>query len=203
MWGNGDLRQLKERRISAWFRSKNIESRTSVMPLFDRLGQGLLIHQSAASRINENLPLLRLNQKLLIKHSGSLWGLRKVNGHKIGTRHELFQFDQFHAQCRRTSRVGIGVVGNDGRFKRLQTLCEELTNVSKTNNTDGLSIYLHALERRTLPFPLAQRLVGCWYLTRRRQEQCNGLFARRVNIRRRCIYHHDALFRCRRNINVI
>ena len=164
----GDLRQLKERRISARFRGIDIKARTSMVSRLDRLSQGRFIYQTASRCINENLPLLGLCQKFPIKHSGSLGSLWQVNGHEIGTRHQFFQLNQFHAQRRRASRVGIGIVRDNGRLKGLQALGKELANVPKANNADGLSVDLHTLERRALPLPFAQGLVSRWYLARRR-----------------------------------
>ncbi len=162
MRGHGDLRQLKERRISARFRGINVKARTSMRSRLDRLSQSRFIYQTSSRCVNENLSWLRLGQKFPIKHSGRLRSLWQVNGHEIGTRHQFFQLNQFHAQRRRASRVGIGIVRDNGRLKGLQTLGKELANVSEADNADGLSVDLYAFERRALPLPFAQGLVGRW-----------------------------------------
>ena len=78
-----------ERGISARFRGINVKARTSMMSRLDRLSQSRFIYQTASRCVNENLSWLRLGQKFPIKHSGRLRSLWQVNGHEIGTRHQL------------------------------------------------------------------------------------------------------------------
>ena len=169
----------------------------------NRIGQRLFIDKPAASRVDDDLPLLRLAQKLRGEHASGLWSLRQVNGDKVRAAHQLFKLNQLHAQGRRTRGVGIWIISDDFCFKRCQALREQLTNVAKADDADGLAEDFHALERRTLPFCITQGCICLRNLTCRRQQQGNGVLTRGVNIGGWCVDNHDAACGSCGNVNVI
>ena len=87
---NDNLRQSKQRRISAGLACVDVKARTTDVAGGDSVCQSLLVNQAAACCVDDDLTLLGLRQEVLVKHACGFFGLRQVNGHKVRTTHQLF-----------------------------------------------------------------------------------------------------------------
>ena len=170
---------------------------------FNGFCQRCLVDQAAAGGVDDDLALLRLRQQLCVEHAGGFFGLRQVDGHEICACHQLIQFHEFHTKLGSTSRVGIRVIGNDLGFECSKALREKLTDVTKSDDADGLVEDFYALKRRTLPFAIAQSFIRGRNLPCGSHQQRNSLLTCRVNIRGRSIGDHDTTFGSRFNVDVV
>ena len=95
------LRQLEQRGVGARLRGVDVEARTADVAGLDGVGQGLLVDEAAAGRVDDDLALLRLRQEVGVEHAGRLLGLGQVDGDEVGAGDQLIELDELDASCGR------------------------------------------------------------------------------------------------------
>ena len=197
------FRQAKQRGIRARLGRVHIEASTADVASLDRVGKRLLVDETAAGSVDDDLALLGLAQELSIEHASGFLGLRQVDGHEISASHQVFQLNQLNTELSSTGRVRVRIVRNDVGLKSSETLRKQLADVTETDDTDGLAEDFDTLEGRALPLPLTQGRVRSRQLASGGQQQRDCVLTCRVNIGGRSVDNHDAALGSGIDVDVI
>ena len=113
------------------------------------------------------------------------------------------QVDQTDAEGRGPGGLQVGVVGDDGGTERGDPGGEQLTDPAEPDDADRLVGELDPGELTALPLPRPQRGVGGRNVPGHREQQREGVFGGRDDVRLRGVDHQHAAGGGRRHVDVV
>ena len=116
---------------------KNIGGIAAKVPSLNRLGDGRLIDERAASHVDEKCPRLHFLQAAGIDDVDGFWGERDSKHRKVRLSQAMFKRNHGHALERHALGLCAGVAGKNMAIESSKTPGKRLANGAKPSDENG------------------------------------------------------------------
>src|SRR5260221_5514885 len=123
--------------------------------------------------------------------------------HKVGLLQHLFHAQHAYSELAGMLRGDIGIKGDDLHFKPLCASSYFRADLAKANDAEYFIAYLDTQEAILFPFPSFETIIGGGNVTGQCHQHRHSVLRSPYDIARRGGDNHDALARCRLEIDVI
>ncbi len=198
-----DVRHPEQRRGRRRFLGEHVQRRARDMTRFQRLGQRRLVDQPAARAVDDPDTLFRRRDGLLRQDVPRLVGQRNMQRDEVRPRQQLVQLDLGDTHMRRAVIRQEGIIGQHLHPKTQRAVADNRPDVPRADHAQRLVEDLRPHEAVLFPLAGMGRGRRLRQLPRDGEHHGNGVFGCRDRVSEGRVHHDHALFRRRRNIDIV
>ena len=163
-----DRLELEERRLGGRLLGEDVETGAGHPTVADRVGQGQLVDDAAARRVDDPHGRLDLLERLLADEADGLGRLGQVHGDEVRLGEQLVEPDEAGTELAGLGRGRVRVVGEQRHAEPLEPLGHERADPAQADDADRLveqldAAVLAALPRTALEGRAGRRdVAGAW-----------------------------------------
>ena len=200
---DNDVWQIEQRACGGGFFCEDVKGGTGNMAGFQGLGQGRLIHQAAAGTVDDPHARLGPGNRRRVEDVAGLVGQRHMKGDEIGAGQQLIQLDLGDTHRARALLAQERVIGHNLHVQAKRAVADDTADIARADHAEGLVVQLDPHETRLLPLAGMGGGVGLGQLAGDRKHHRYRMFGGGDGVAERRVHHDHALFRRRRNIDVV
>ena len=182
VWRYDNARNIKQRRLCCWFLVEHVESRTSDHAGLHCFCKVRFVDDATTSDIDDAQRWLCLLEHLLVKQVDGFLVFGQVHRDEVRTLHQSVEIQHLNIHGTRTLIRHEWIKRNNAHAECRCTLCDQLANTTKTNDTKGLVEKFDAFPLAALPAAILQCAVSLRNIARNCQQHRHGVLGSRHDV---------------------
>ena len=155
------------------------------MAALERVGEGVLLPNAAASDIEGDRAILHLRDFCGSEHAASLVCQRRVHRDHVRLREKLVERDHFRADFFADGRRDVRIVGDDVHSECSRARGNARADASESDDAKGLAAQLESHELRSHPFTALDARIGRRNVAAEREQHRHRVLGRGEDVRGR------------------